>query len=62
MATLHSGTDLWARCFFLMETLEQYRDYALICERLAKLVKNEHHKEVLEQMAREWRRLADEPS
>jgi dihydroneopterin aldolase len=44
-----------------METPHQYREYAEICERLAKVVQNEVHRKVLEQMAREWRRLADKP-
>ena len=43
-----------------METSEQYRQYAEECERIAKLVKRQDHRKVLEQMAKEWMKLADE--
>ena len=59
MANLHPGTDFRSFSFLQMETSEQYREYAEECERLAKLLKREDHRKVLEQMAKEWRRLAD---
>lgn len=38
----------------------QYHDFAEQCLRLAKLSKSDSEREVLHEMAEEWRRLAEE--
>jgi hypothetical protein len=42
-----------------MKTSDQYRDFAEECVRLAKQTKDQHNQMVLEQMAKEWIKLAD---
>ena len=43
-----------------MNTSDQYREFAEECARLAKQTKDQHNQMVLEQMAKEWIKLADE--
>jgi hypothetical protein len=43
-----------------MQTSTQYRKFAEHCERLAKEVQAEKHREALEEMAEAWRMLAEE--
>jgi hypothetical protein len=42
-----------------MATAEQYRHYAAECVRLARLSESVSEKDLLLQMAEQWRRLAD---
>jgi hypothetical protein len=43
-----------------MKPSDQYRDFAEECALLAKQANDQHYQKVLEQMAKEWIRLADE--
>jgi len=43
-----------------MDTTPQYKEFAAECDRLAAGVQSERHREILEEMARIWRRLAQE--
>jgi hypothetical protein len=45
--------------FLRMETAAQYRLFAEACERLATQSSNERHREILKEMAKEWRKLAE---
>jgi hypothetical protein len=42
-----------------METPAQYRKFAEECERLAQQARAPHHRQVLEEMARVWKELAN---
>jgi phage-related minor tail protein len=42
------------------QDINQYRDFAEQCLRLAKAAKTEHERQVLHEMAETWRRLAEE--
>jgi hypothetical protein len=46
--------------FFIMESSAQYREFAEKCDRLVEETKDSQHKQVLQEMARTWRELADE--
>ena len=46
--------------FFTMEASAQYREFAEKCDRLVEETKDSRHKQVLQEMARTWRELADE--
>jgi hypothetical protein len=43
-----------------METTDQYMAFAEECERLARRTEVEHQREILLEMARTWRMLAEE--
>jgi hypothetical protein len=43
-----------------METSTEYRRFAEECRRMAREVKTERHRKILEDMAREWEKLARE--
>jgi len=43
-----------------METSKEYRNFADECERLAREIRTEHHRNILNKMAEAWRRLAEE--
>jgi len=43
-----------------METSTQYRRFAQECRRLAREAKTERHRNIMEEMARAWDRLAGE--
>ena len=43
-----------------MDTHDKYREFAEECERLAKQAKTRAHRQILEEMARVWRQLAEE--
>ncbi len=43
-----------------MKPATQYREFAEECDRLAKEAKIERHRQVLQEMAETWRRLAQE--
>jgi hypothetical protein len=43
-----------------MTTSTQYRKFAEECDHLARAAKTEHHRKMLEDMARVWRILAEE--
>jgi hypothetical protein len=43
-----------------METSTQYRRFAQECRRLAREAKAERHRNIMEEMARAWDRLASE--
>ena len=59
MPALHSERPVRLDSLFRMETPAQYRKFAEECERLAKQARASHHRQVLEEMARVWRELAD---
>jgi hypothetical protein len=58
MAFMHSERCGQAIRFFPMKTADQYLLFAEECERLAKQPSNERLREVLIDMAEEWRKLA----
>jgi hypothetical protein len=43
-----------------MDTPSKYREFAEECDRLAKQVKMNEHRRILEEMARVWRQLAED--
>jgi hypothetical protein len=43
-----------------METATEYRRFAEECRRMAREIKGERHRGILEDMAREWEKLAKE--
>jgi hypothetical protein len=43
-----------------METSTEYRQFAQECRRLAREAKTERHRNIMEEMARAWDRLAKE--
>jgi hypothetical protein len=43
-----------------METATEYRRFAEECRRMARETKGERHRGILEDMAREWEKLAKE--
>ena len=43
-----------------MEASAQYREFAKKCDRLVDETKEPRHKQVLQEMARVWKNLADE--
>lgn len=59
MPALHSERPRRLDGFLRMETPAQYRKFAEECERLAGQARASHHRQVLEEMARVWRELAD---
>jgi hypothetical protein len=58
MAFMHQEQCHRGIRFFRMETAAQYRLFAEECERLAKQPGNESYRQVLIEMAAEWRTLA----
>jgi hypothetical protein len=58
MAFMHQERSCRGNRFFRMETAAQYRLFAEECERLAKQPGNESRREVLIEMAKQWRQLA----
>jgi hypothetical protein len=54
------GTALAALCLLQMETLDQYREYAAECFRLASKSKTEADEKTLLEIARAWEKLAEE--
>ncbi len=46
--------------FLCMEASAQYREFAEKCDRMVEETKDPHHKQILREMARAWRDLADE--
>jgi hypothetical protein len=58
MSFMHSERTGRGICFFPMETAAQYRLFAEECESLAKQLRDEARREVLKEMAEEWRKLA----
>jgi hypothetical protein len=55
-----SGTSLSPGDWFHMKDADQYRTYAEECERLARSAQAEHERQILLEMARTWRILAEE--
>ena len=59
-----SGTTLAARGFPQMETPtqdhEQYREFAIECDRLAPVAKTDQQRKALQEMGQAWRKLAQE--
>ena len=45
---------------FLMKKSAQYLEFAAACDRLVEEAKDPRHKQVLQEMAQAWRKLADE--
>jgi hypothetical protein len=43
-----------------MDTIAQYKAFAADCDRLAADAQSERHRKILQEMARIWRRLAQE--
>jgi hypothetical protein len=43
-----------------METLDQYREFAAECYRLASVARTEEHRKILRAMARTWTKVAEE--
>jgi len=43
-----------------METSTEYRRFAQECQRLAREAKTERHRQIMEEMAQAWERLAKE--
>ena len=43
-----------------MTTSTQYREFAADCDRLASKVKTEKHRAILQEIARQWEKLARE--
>ena len=43
-----------------METQDAYREFAQRCEQMAEDATFARHKQMLQEMAKEWRRLAEE--
>ena len=60
MALLLPERQLPLAGFLCMETPEQYRKFAAECRQLARRTENAEHREILEQMAEVWSRLAAE--
>lgn len=59
MPALHPERPVRLDSLFPMETQAQYRKFAEECERLARQARASHHRQVLEEMARVWKELAD---
>jgi hypothetical protein len=53
------GTGLPIAGLFNMHTSTPYREFAEECERLAAETDNPRHREVLQEMAKVWRQLAE---
>jgi hypothetical protein len=43
-----------------METSNQYRQFAAECDRMAKQADTERQRDILREMAKEWRKLAED--
>jgi hypothetical protein len=60
MAKIPQERPSGPRDWFHMETADQYRTFAEECERLARRAEAEHQRNILLEMAKTWRLLAQE--
>lgn len=60
MTQMHQERDLAISGWPGMETADQYRECAAECYRLASVAKTDEHRKMLREMARAWRKVAEE--
>jgi hypothetical protein len=57
---MRSERNCFRSGFPAMETPDQYRMFAEECDKLAEQTENEHYRNVLREMAKEWIKLAEQ--
>ena len=57
---MHSERNSFGPRFPAMQTPDQYRMFAEECDKLAEQTKDEHYRNVLREMAKEWIKLAEQ--
>jgi hypothetical protein len=60
MTSMHPERPACAAGYSSMETSTEYRRFAQECQRLAREARTERHRQIMEEMAQAWERLAKE--